>query len=692
MPVNGNGNIPFGPAAKSLERLLITGIILLGWALLVVLRLLDLQVFAHERYINLAESQQDRVVPIEAERGAIVDRNGTLLAISSHCSLVAVNPDQIENTAIAAGLLSRLLDLDAGALETTIEQAKGSKRHHGYLVVARQIPDNKARELAAMKLNWIIIGDDNVRTYPNGELAAHVVGDVNAEGKGAAGIEEKFNKQLAGTPGSMRIKIDVKQRAYDTDITTAPTPGETFGLTIDSDIQHVAEDALKNAVITSHADHGSVVAMDPKTGEILALANYPTYDPNQRLKSGEKPQGREDLAVVAPFEPGSVFKVITVSAALETTNLTPETIIPCGGGVLHIFGRTIHDAETHGDLSMADVLAKSSNVGAIHIGMEVGAQNMYDYVRRFGVGRRTGIDLPAESAGMLRPLRRWQATSLASVAFGHEVSVTSVQLARIGSVIANGGFLVRPHLVAWKQAPGDIKQIVRYPEPAEVLKPETVMTMRMLMHRVVMPGGTAQRLHVVGYSIAGKTGTAQIFDYAHHLYTHKYNASFLGFAPLTNPSIVIVATVSGTTGTAGFGNAAAGPVFQTVMTAALRRLDIPRDVPEDVEELAQKDRLSPAVKESDDVSLASLNPPTEEELRTAAGDDDGSASKAIVDADPNAPKVPNFVGKTVRDVMQEAASNGINVEFFGDGMARAQEPAAGSVLIPGEHIQVRFTR
>ncbi len=495
---------PLGEADKSLERLFIAGLILFGWALIVVLRLVDLQVFAHERYVKLADSQQDKLIRMDAPRGAIFDRNGSYLAITSHGSMIAVNPAQISNPGIAAGLLARLLDLDATKLQAEIEDAMRSKRHHGYLVVARQIPDEKARELADMKLNWIIIADDQLRSYPNHELAAHVVGNVNAEGEGAAGVERKFDKELAGTPGWERIKVDVRQRAYDAEITTPPMPGKSLGLSIDSDVQYVAEEALEHAVISNHGKDGSLVAMDPKTGEILALANYPTYDLNQRLKPGEKPYGREDLAVVAPYEPGSVFKVITVSAALETTNLTPNTIIPCGGGVLHIFGRTIHDAERHGDLSMADVLAKSSNVGAIHIGMQVGAQNMYDYVRKFGVGRRTGIDLPAESAGMLRPLRKWQATSLASIAFGHEVSVTAVQLARIGSVIANGGFLVRPHVVVWEQAPGEKKEFIKNPAPLEAVKPETVVTMRTLMHRVVMPGGTAPRLHVVGYSIAGQ--------------------------------------------------------------------------------------------------------------------------------------------------------------------------------------------
>lgn len=683
---------PLGPASRSLERAFIIGLILFGWALIIVLRLCDLQVFAHERYVKLADSQQDKSVPIEPRRGSIVDRNGTYLAISSHCWLVAVNPAQVQNTGVAAALLASILGLDAAKLQQDIEAAAQSKNHHGYFVVARQIHDDQARELAAMKLNWIILGDDSVRSYPNRQLAAHVVGNVNAEGQGAAGIEQKLNKELAGTPGSMRIKVDVKQRAYDAEIATPPVAGKTVGLTIDTEVQDVAEDALREAVIRSHADHGSLVAIDPKTGEVLALANYPTYDLNERLKPGDKPHGRTDLAVVAPFEPGSVFKVVTLSAALETTNLRPDTMINCGGGVTTLFGRVIHDSHPYGALTFEDVLAKSSNIGAIHIGMQVGSKNLYEYIRRFGFGSRTGIELPAEAPGMLRPLRKWQPTSIGSIPMGHEISVTSLQLAQLGSVIANGGFLVHPRLVAWKQAPGEPKQVMRHPPLVQVLQPETVATMRMMMHRVVMPGGTAHRLHVVGYSIAGKTGTAQIFDFSHHVYTHKYNASFLGFAPTVNPSIVIVVTISGTTGEAGFGGAAAGPAFQTVMATALRRLNIQRDVPEEIKEIAEKEKKSALEKESDDVALAELNPPTEEEMNAASAGSDADGATALADVDPNAPKAPDFVGKTVKAVMQQATAIGLDIDMLGDGLARTQNPPPGAPLLPGEHIQVRFAR
>lgn len=677
------------PLTKSTERAVLTGLILVGWALLLVCRLFYLQVLAHDEYEKRARRQQEKLEPIDAPRGSIFDRNGNLLAISSASNVVVVNPKRIPNKEIASALLAKILGLDGKKLEPALEEAAISKRRSGYFVVSEHASDEQAATLRAMDLDWLDLRQGSVRTYPNGDIAAHVIGNVNGEGKGAAGIELKLNKELSGTPGLLRVERDGRADSYSSELVKAPAVGENVGLTIDRELQNVAQEALKAAVIHNHATHGSVVVMDPKTGEVLALENYPTYDPNERLMAGEKPTGREDLAVVAPFEPGSVFKVVTVSAALETTKLTPDTVINCGNGVTKLFGRVIHDSHPYSALSVADVLAKSSNIGAIHIGMQVGAQNLYAYIKRFGFGQRTGIELPAEAPGMVRPLKRWQPTSMGSVPMGHEISVTSVQLAQLGSVIANGGFLVHPRLVAWTQAPGQPKELTKFPagDPQQVLEPRTVMTMRRLMHRVVMPGGTASRLHVVGYAVAGKTGTAQIFDYAHHVYTHKYNASFLGFAPLEDPAVVIVVTVSGTTGVAGFGSVAAGPVFERVMGAALRRLGIVRDVPEEVEELLAKQKAAEdklKKKDTDSDTVAGLSVPfTAEEINEAKGSEDDV---------PVGPKAPNFVGKTVKTVMEEAAAQGLEVDMLGSGLARAQNPPAGAALSPGAHIQVRFAR
>lgn len=687
---------PLDSLEKSTERALIIGIILLGWSLLIVLRLFDLQVLSHDALLKRARKQQEKLVPIAAQRGAIFDRSGSVLAISSASQFAVVNPKRIPNKDIAAALLAGVLQIDAKRLEASLEVAAGSKHHNGYFVVDPHLTDQQAATLRAMNLDWLEIREGSVRSYPNDDLAAHVIGNVDGEGKGAAGIELKLNKALAGTPGEVRVERDGKESSYASEVVKLATTGKNIGLTIDRELQFVAKEALKEAVVKNHADHGSLVAMNPNTGEVLALENYPTYDLNEHLLPGEKAVGREDLAVVAPFEPGSVFKVITLSAALETTNLRPQSIINCGNGSITVFGRIVHDHKPYPALSVEDVLAFSSNVGAIRIGMQVGNANLYNYIRRFGFGHRTGIELPAEAPGLLRPLRRWQPTSIGSVPMGHEIAVTSVQLAQAGSVIANGGYLVHPHLVAWEQAPGEPKRMFEAAAPARVIEPQTAATMRMMMRRVITePGGTGHHLHVTGYTIAGKTGTAQIYDYAHHTYTHRYNASFMGFAPLENPSILVVVTIAGTTGEAGYGGWASGPVWEQVMSTALRRMGVARDVPEDIEDLLAKEKAASKGKDraSEDVDVATLaDAPTEEEMREARGELEEGAEAEAENLDENGPKAPDFLGETVKDVMQQAAAEGIQVDMLGDGLARAQEPVAGALLMPGEHIRVRFAR
>jgi cell division protein FtsI (penicillin-binding protein 3) len=678
---------PLPRLTKSEERTLITGLILLAWILIIVFRLFLFQVVGHAEFEKLAKRQQERVVPIVAPRGSLYDRNGNVLAISSASQLAIVNPRRIPDKEMAAALLARMLHLNAPKLQDYLEKAAVSKHHNGYSIIDPNVSVEEAAALKSMNLDWLEIREGSVRNYPNGSIGAHVIGNVDGLGNGVAGVELKLNKVLGGTPGERRVQRDGKAVSYNSEIVVAPVMGKNVGLTIDRELQYIAQESLKAAVIQNHAEHGSLIAVNPRTGEILALENYPTYDPNDHLQTGEKPVGREDLAAVAPFEPGSVFKIVTLSAALETTNLTPYSLINCGGGVMRLYSRVIHDAEPHGVLTLQDVLAKSSNIGAIRIGQQIGNKNLYEYVRRFGFGRRTGVELPAEAPGMLRPLKRWQPTSIGSVPMGHEISVTSLQLAQMGSAIANGGFLIHPYLVSWEQEFNGPREFVHHPEPVRIIKPQTASTMRMMMRRVMEPGGTAHRLHVIGYTVGGKTGTAQIYDFAHRMYTHKYNASFLGFAPLNNPAVLIVVTVNGTTGQAGFGGEAAGPAFVKLMSSALNRMGVARDVPEQVEELIAKQQKADANNDSerDSDTVAGIDTPlTPQEMADARGRDS--------DIDPNAARIPDFVGKTTRDVLQEATAAGIEVDMVGDGLARTQIPLPGAQLVPGEHVRVRFTR
>jgi cell division protein FtsI (penicillin-binding protein 3) len=587
--------------------------LMLAWVVAIFGRLAFLQVFRHDELLRLAQSQQQKTVEIEATRGTIFDRLGQPLAKTLPAESICVNPMKIPDVEVAADILSRVLDLDRKDLFKRIQIAKGRKS--GFMWVKRKVEAEEAERVRSLRLDWVEFRGETRRFYPHGQLAAHVLGSMgitDADGvieHGTGGVEQSFDDDLSGQPGVGRVYNDVRQNAYDTLVTRQPEPGANLTLTVDTNLQYDAEHALEEAVQRTHARTGSLVAMNPYTGDILALANYPTYDPNYPLKPHEPASDRSNLAVSAPFEPGSVFKVITLSAALETTPLTPDSIINCGGGTMKLMGRVIHDApgDRFASLSMADVLAHSSNIGAINIGLRVGKDNMYEYVRRFGFGRKTGIDLPGESSGMLRRKQNWEATSLASVAMGHEVGATSIQLAQAGAIVANGGLMVKPRIVNSRQKPGAAAEILPQEKPQRIIAPETAIKMRQMMEGVVLHG-TGRKAILHGYTSGGKTGSAQIYDFKTRTYTHAYNASFVGFAPVSNPQIVIAVTLIGTTGSVnGFGGATAAPVFHDVAMSALRMLDVPKDLPETSVRVAavQNDDKG----EANDVAIAGLTTP-----------------------------------------------------------------------------------
>jgi cell division protein FtsI (penicillin-binding protein 3) len=641
-----------------------------AWAVLIVGRLIWLQIVQHGEYQRLAQQQQEKIVELQAPRGAILDRLGQRLAMSLPVESVCVDPMKVPDRAVAAEILSKILDLDAKDLVHNLQWAVDN--HRGFLWVKRRVTSEEAARLRDLKLEWIEFRTESQRFYPNKKLAAHVIGGVDFAEKGNGGIEQTLNQELQGLDGELLVTSDVQKR-----------------------IQFVAERELKKAIEDHHSKSGSIIAMNPKTGDILALANYPTYDPNQLPRGGDL-AARENLAVTAPIEPGSVFKVITLSAALETTRLRPETIINCGNGSIKLFGRTINDHNRYASLSMEDVLERSSNIGAINIGITVGQSKMYEYLRRFGFGKRTGVPLPGESAGMVRPLKRWEKTSIGSVAMGHEVGVTTLQLAQACSVIANGGLLVKPRLTLDTPVA----------QPVRVLKPETAITMRRMMEGVMIkPYGTGHKYaRLLEYTSAGKTGTAQIYNYRTRQYTHMYNASFMGFAPVTNPAIVVVVTVNGTEGTSGYGGPTSGPAFRAVAAASLRMLDVPKDLPDvlpseagdqaDENDVAIADLGSsippPLVQAGDAVAadarpVASANSASDQRTLLAKGVTEPSHDLA-------GPRVPNFQGRTMRAVIEQSAAMGMPVEFTGSGVARGQFPEPGAILPLGQSIRVQFGR
>jgi cell division protein FtsI (penicillin-binding protein 3) len=588
---------------------------------------------------------------------------------------VSINPMKAPDLGVASELLALFLHMDRAALSAKMQWARDN--HRGFLWVKRKISPEEAQSLRNLHLGWIKLESESQRHYPKGTLAAHVLGSVDFEEKGNAGIERALDAELRGQPGQALLLTDVKRRGIESQSVSDARPGTPITLTIDERLEFVAEREIAAAVEAHHAASGSVVVMNPYNGEVFALASYPTYDPNTPPQPGEDPSGRQNHAISVPFEPGSVFKVITLSAALETTSLRPASMINCGRGAITLFGRTIHEAHNgYGTIPMALVLSKSSNIGAIQIGTRVGQENMLQYVHKFGFGQKTGIPLPGESVGKVRKLAQWSKTSLASISMGQEISVTTLQLARAAAVLANGGLLVKPRLVLKR---GD--QVAPADPPVRVLNPETAIAMRQMMEGVVLPGGTGTRARLEGYTAGGKTGSAQIYDPVARHFTHTYNGSFLGFAPLTNPAIVVVVTLNGTHGSAGFGGQAAAPVFRAVAAEALRVLDVPKDLPD----------------EPPRRTLVAANDAVEDDLAIA---DLGSAQPNILEErdDEAAPVVPDFRGMTVRAVLAEALKKGLPVQperppgTPGSGLARVQSPPPGSILHQGERIRVRFAK
>jgi cell division protein FtsI (penicillin-binding protein 3) len=707
----GSASNGSGIGGSAISRLTILALVMVGWGCLIFARLISLQVIQHEKYAKRARSQQEAQVEVPAPRGNILDRNGQPLAISVPVASVSVNPQQIADLRLATEVLGNTLDLDQKVLFDRLTWARENGK--GFMWVKRRIDPFETERLQAMHLDWITFKTESQRHYPKGEVASHVLGAVYKGEDGAGGVEKTLDKELRGHAGAERMVMDVKRRGLESHLESAPQAGVPLTLTIDERMQFVAERELKAGVEAKHARSGTAIVMNPYTGEILALANYPNYDPNKPPQPGDDPFARFDLGASVPFEPGSVFKVVTLSAALETTDLRPETLIPTGNGVLKLPGRVIHESHGgYGTITMSEVLEKSSNIGAIMIGSHVGRENMYDYARRLGFGQKTGIPLPAESSGKLRPLTRWGTTSLASISMGQEVSVTSLQLARLGAVIANGGLLVKPKLILKR---GDKLEPTEPPE--RVLKPETAITMRQMMEGVVLRGTGRVHARLAGYTSGGKTGTAQIYDFEAKHYTHNYNASFLGFAPVTNPALVVLVTVHRTVGENGQGADAAAPVFTAIMTEALRMLDVPKDIPEGL--IAKKPAKVKPGEFASDVAIADLggdsimaeeDPEVKKLLadqikpfsdpdvippapKQAPGVDIVPPPSLVAEVlKPQGPTVPDYRGKSMRAVVEQSLADGIDVMVEGSGVARAQLPLPGKPLRQGERIRVVFTR
>ena len=672
-----------------LRLLIIAGFVTL-WMGAVFARLGFLQLIEHGDYLARAHRQQQRTIEITPKRGAIYDRNMRPLAMSTEVESAFAIPTELgENKALAAHLLSGVLDVPSDVLETKFNSGAT------FVWVSRKLPPDKSDAVKALNLKGVYTMKENERFYPKRDMAAHVLGYVDLDEKGQGGIEHQLDKQIGGKGEKILVMADAKQRWFDGG-QAHRDEGANVVLTIDEKIQYVAERELQAGIARTHAIAGTVIIQNPNTGEILALANWPKFNPNS---PGEvKPEARMDRAVSAIYEPGSTFKLITLAAALDQNLTRPGEVFDCENGSVLLAGHRIHDHKRFGMLAVSDILAQSSDVGSIKIALRLGAPKFYEYIRAFGFGQQTGIELPWESKGMLGKLNTWSGISIGAISMGQEIGVTPIQLVTAVSAIANGGYLHKPYIIA-EVRKGDqllLSSDAQQPEPRQVLRPETSATIRRLMEGVILsPHGTGKPARLDGWTAAGKTGTAQKIDPNTGRYSHsQYIASFTGFAPISNPAVTILVSLDSPVGEHEGGQVAA-PIFKRVAELVLPYLDVPRDVPITAK-LIQASYRKEDLSETSDTSLDDFNP------ADFSAQPEVHSPKPSVKPEPAPPNVtvaldeggdiavPDFHGKTVRDVTETCLRLGLNPVLIGSSLAQDQSPAAGAKVRRGAKITVRF--
>ncbi|MFI5058082.1 MAG: penicillin-binding transpeptidase domain-containing protein [Candidatus Acidiferrales bacterium] len=669
------------------RMLIIAGVALL-WITAVFGRLSYLQLFRHSEYLARAQRQQQRTIEITPKRGAIFDRNMRTLAMSIPVDSAFAVPAEIADEALAARLISGVLNIPRDVLQARLESSRS------FVWIARKLPAPKAEALAALNLKGIYFQKENQRFYPKRDLASHVLGFVDVDEKGLGGIEYELDGQIRSKSEKIIVMADARQRWFD--------GGEALGdrganavLTLDEKIQYIAERELQLSIAKTHAIAGTAIVMNPNTGEILALANWPKFNPN--TASDAPAEARMNRAVSALYEPGSTFKLITLAAAFDQNITRPDEVFDCENGAVYIAGHRIRDHKSFGMLNVAEILAKSSDVGAIKIALRLGAPKFYDYIRAFGFGAPTGVDMPGESKGIVRRLENWTPISIGSISMGQEVGVTPIQLVTAVSAIANGGWLYRPHIVAQLRR-GDTALpadgLLAPVEPKQVIRPETAATLRRLMEGVVL-NGTGFLARLDGWTAAGKTGSAQKIDPATGRYSPtQFIASFTGFAPINNPAVTILVALDSPVGEHEGGPVAA-PVFKRIAERVLPYLDVPRDVPVTnprLLEASYRKRM-----ETDTASLGDFTPadfssqPDQPTTALEESKPKEAVQEVTVAVDEGGEiSVPDFSGMTMRDVTERCLRLGLEPILVGTGLAINQAPLAEARVRHGVRVTVQF--
>jgi cell division protein FtsI (penicillin-binding protein 3) len=557
------------------SRLYLLGAMLFLWCAAICGRLVYLQIFSYGKFARQQEHQQQRAIPLSAKRGVIFDRAGRELAMSVLVDSAFAVPSEVKDLPTAISLITRITGEDHNAVLADCQT------HKTFCWVARKASDETIERIQSLHLQGIHFQKEPKRFYPARDLAAQVVGTVGMEDSGQSGIEHAFDDELRGKAGKMLISVDARKQWFS-DVAQQPEPGENLVLTIDKNIQYIAEKELEQAIHDTQAIAGTVIVENPHTGEILALANRPTFNPN--LRKEITPGAQTNRAVSYVYEPGSTFKLVTISAALEEKLTNPDEVFDCQMGSIVYNGMRIRDSKPHGLLPVWGVLAESSDVGAIKIALRLGEERFYKYIRAFGFGQPTGIELPGETRGMTKPVSRWSKVSIAAISMGQEIGISPIQLAGLISTFANDGVWVTPRIVAGSVPPGtgpkNAPQTVPFHPGASrrVISSFTAAEMRSMMQKVVLEG-TGRKALLEGYSAAGKTGTAQKVDPATGAYSKtKYIGSFAGFAPVNNPQIVVAVILDSAVGLHQGGQVSA-PVFHRITQQVLEYMHVPHDLP-----------------------------------------------------------------------------------------------------------------
>lgn len=661
------------------KRLSVIQVVIIVWMLAIGAKLVWLQVKQHDWLVARAGQQQQAEIELSPMRGVISDRSGNELARSVFVKSLYASPAEITDPAGMADTLSTALGIDRDDLYKRLT----SKRQVA-VAVKRKLDEKEVAKIEKLGLPGLRFFDEMKRFYVSGASAAHILGFVDVEERGVGGIELTYDKAIRGQRGRLLMDVDALNKSYDHSVEN-PIPGANVSLTIDLVIQHSVEKALADAVRATRARGGQIVVMRPATGEILALANYPTFDPNKISETTEIQ--RLNRAVEVAFEPGSIFKLVPYAAALEENLIRPNTLIDCGGGQIRIADRVVHD-HPYGVLTASKALAKSSNVAAIKIGMRLGNERLANYIERFGFGRRTGIELPGESRGLLQPANEWGPTTIGSIPMGHEVGVTAVQAAAAYACIANGGEWVKPHIVSRVTSSAGEVLSEHQPEKRQVVSAATAATLRAMLEGVVVHG-TGQAAQMGNYRAAGKTGTAQKIDEASGRYSQtRYVASFAGFAPVENPEVACVVSLDEPKG-AHLGGTVSAPVFARVVADALRILGVqPEDDPQSL--LASDSRVYETADFAAEHQPLGADQPADSRPSldvSSEADSVESASKRY-----GSVVMPDLIGKGIREAVKMCAAQGLTLKAAGDGVVSMQSPSPGA-LIPQETIcRVKLSR